>query len=320
MHRPYAARVAAKLCQLQSVAEVLIVSEAHGLSADIDTFHREFPHFVAWLSVGERVGAGGLAILVLRSALQSMPELEVGDWRREGVRFAAQVPGRIAYVDIAAGRGSARIAGVHIPPQLTQRDRKSMLRRLRSLTFPLADAATVLVGDFNMTHGVDGNVADGRPDIVRMDGISQLWSAYAPEYGEIASTPARRQVVGGEFVGFSTLDRAFVHLGEADLLEVAPTLVPMRDVADRGPPSEHVPIFLRSAGRGARRRRPGIPDYIASDPRLGGVRDYYAQQVGLPDGPSGHLLMLKSCMLAVSVRLRAELWRAPPRTVGARLG
>lgn len=71
LHRKHAVRAASKWRQLQHMAEhseVIVV----GLSVDVSCFHREFPQFVAWLSVGDPVGAGGMAILFRRSALQAV--------------------------------------------------------------------------------------------------------------------------------------------------------------------------------------------------------------------------------------------------------
>lgn len=66
------------------------------------------------------------------------------------------------------------------------------------MTIPLHDGATILVGDFNMSRGIDGEIADGRPGDIRMGPISQLWSNCASEDVEIVSPPpARRHSEGG---------------------------------------------------------------------------------------------------------------------------
>lgn len=268
-------------------SEVIVITEAHGLPADAETFRRELPQFLAWLSTGDRVGAGGPAILVRRSALRPMPGVAAMDWRSIGARFTEEVGGQAAYVDTAAGRGVVRVVGVHVSsPQLQTQDRKRMLRRLRSLTLPLIEGATVLVGDFNMSHGVDSDVAEGRPDVLRMDSVSQWWSTERRSTTRSFRLRLRRHTVGGEFVGFSTLDRAFVHLGGADLLRVVPTFTPLRDITDRGLPSDHTPMLLRFGTRSPMRERLSIPDHVVAHPHFGDlVKQYFSERDDPEDDP-----------------------------------
>lgn len=111
MHRRYALRASVKRRQMQAMTErgdVVIIVEAHGLAEDVATFRREVPQFLAWMSAGTIVGAGGIAILVRREILRPRPHADECDWRSIGVRFIDAVRGRAAYIDLATGAGIIR--------------------------------------------------------------------------------------------------------------------------------------------------------------------------------------------------------------------
>lgn len=62
-HRRHAGRAAAKWRQLHANTEcsdLVVIAEAHGLRQGAETFRREIPHFISWLSAGEHTGIGGV--------------------------------------------------------------------------------------------------------------------------------------------------------------------------------------------------------------------------------------------------------------------
>lgn len=320
LHRRHAIRAAAKWAQLSALSEthdIVIICQAHGLQEDDQTFRREFPHFESWLSVCDRAALGGLAILVRRGSLWPEPAPE-GSWRTLGMQCCEIVPGRAAHVDLAAAGGTLRIVGVHIPPQMTRMQRTDMLTTLQGLALPLVEGPTVIIGDMNMTHGVDMT----QEGTMRMDSISEWWAGFAPEFIEVPSpSPTRRHTVGGVFVSFATLDRAFVHFGEADLLDFRPSFEPTRSITDRRLPSDHVPMRLTFCAPPRRTAREHIPDYVAKHEDFGPkVAELFAEVGGAEAEPYEALLALKACMVAVADQIKAALGLAAPRTAGARFG
>lgn len=324
LHRRHALRAAAKRAQLSALTEthdVVIICEAHGLQEDDQTCRREFPHLVSWLSVCDRAALGGdngrpgeARIAPARACA-----LE-GSWRTAGVCSAAR-SSRAARPTCGSGcaaGGTLRIVGVQIPPQMSRTQRTDMLTTLRCLALPLAEGPTMIIRDMNMTHGVDMT----QEGTVRMDSISEWWAGFAPEFIEVPSpSPTRRHTGGGVFVSFATLDRAFVHVGEADLLDFRPSFEPTRSITDRQLPSDHAPMRLTFCAPPRRAAREHIPDYVAKHEDFGSkVAELFAEVRGAEAGPYEALLSLKACMVAVADQIKAALRLVAPRTAGARFG
>lgn len=63
LHRRYSGRAAETLVQLNAMTtrcEVVLVEEAHGSAAHVDTLRREISDFEAWLAPSASAGGGAL--------------------------------------------------------------------------------------------------------------------------------------------------------------------------------------------------------------------------------------------------------------------
>lgn len=90
---------------------------------------------------------------------------------------------------LAVGSGIVPIVGAHAPPQLDTHRRKDMLMSLHGCTLLVAE---VILGDFNMTRGVDEECSEVRSAAVRMGEVSMSRPDCVADYIEVPS-PAYAQ-------------------------------------------------------------------------------------------------------------------------------
>ena len=132
-------------------------------------------------------------------------------------------------------------------------------------------STSLLLGDFNFS--ARGEARMSRDDARRLAcnnracdmfdrRLGHLAGLYRPEY-------THRTLAHSEFISFARLDRIYVSLPTAVLLDFCPLTDVLWGATDPDRPSDHVPVFTRLRKRRILADRPPrIPSWMASHPML----------------------------------------------------
>ena len=157
--------------------------------------------------------------------------------------------GRCLLVDVQAEQFASSVMNVHITPSLPTVEKKSLIRRLLDTSYG-ENQLYFYCGDWNFTASDDDRINLADTSAVGHDiALAEVFDGHSRHLVELYQ-PAftRRQVIRGGLTSLSRLDRIYVNLPPAELVDRRPFACTEGYISDPRIPSDHVPVSATSIG------------------------------------------------------------------------
>jgi endonuclease/exonuclease/phosphatase family metal-dependent hydrolase len=242
--------------------DVVAIQESHGCGGDLATLDRECPSHLHWGSFGARAAMGGVVISIAKT------------FSRHFHTFKATTLSiaRCLAVRCRGPAGALQIINLHLDPALPFIDKAALLDSilLSSSTFR---GVSIFVGDLNFVHSDETrcNLADpGQTETIENPRLATFFEERFAEFTELhQGAPTRRDTRSNRYTTLSRLDRIYVNLPPAEVLDRHPHCAADGLITDPREPSDHIPVTarLRAPGTSPPSRR-STPRWITAHPRF----------------------------------------------------
>ena len=219
-------------------ASVVGVQESHGGPGDLSTLDRECPSHMHWGSFGSKPAIGGVLVSISMEFAENFNSFQ---------EIVLSV-GRCLVIRCVGPGAALQIINLHLEPSLSFDDKSALLNTIATTTATFL-GISIFMGDFNFIHSDETrcNLAD--PMQAESNANPRLATFFEELFANFTElhqgAHTRRDTRGDRFTTLSRLDRLYVNLPPAEVLDRHPHTAADGIVTNPKEPSDHIPVTSR---------------------------------------------------------------------------